>query len=97
MIFVKLKDHFVKKKSQFVLNSSVNNIVSFNTSPTPTWSQLGSEKLIKKMNITINLLALIQNCSSVEGELVLVRFCELLIYRSSSTMFKLQLLVGLNK
>ena len=31
----------------------------------------------------------IDNCSSVKGELVLVQFCELPIYRSSSAMLKL--------
>ena len=43
----------------------------------------GSEKVLNKMNITINLLIL------TTAVLVLVQFCELLIYRSSSTVLKL--------
>ena len=47
---------------------------------TPTWSQHGSEKVVNEMNVTINLLTL------MTADLVLVQFCELLIYRSSSTV-----------
>ena len=36
-----------------------------------------------------NKSAHVVNCSEVRGELVLVQFCELLIYRSSSTIFEL--------
>ena len=48
-----------------------------NTAPEPTWSQRG-----QKMNITINLLIL----TTAVLVLVLVRFCERLTYRSSSTI-----------
>ena len=43
----------------------------------------GSEKSVKKMNIAVNLLIL------MTAVLVLVQFCELLIYRCISTMIKL--------
>ena len=41
--------------------------------------QTGSEKVVNRMNVSINLLIL--------TTAVRVQLCELLIYRSSSTMF----------
>ena len=46
--------------------------------------QLGSEKGLKKMKITTNLVILTK----------LGQSCELLIYRSSSAMFKLRVKIG---
>ena len=66
--------------SSFSLLWLKSNLI--NTSPEPTWSRLGSEKVVNKMNMTRNLLILTTEV------LVLAQVCELLIYMSSSTMFK---------
>lgn len=44
-----------------------------------------------------NTSAHVDNCSCVKVELVLVQFCKLLIYKSSSTIFKLEVLVSVQQ
>lgn len=86
--------HYSKTSSSFAWNCSVNFLISLKRHLTPTWLLPRHRKrVLTKVKITINLTILImQVCKGV-----VCHFCELQIFRTSSKMFKLQVVVTVQR